>query len=43
MTLHDAFNASQTVTALGSARRNMGPARISGKVENLSANGVQDM
>src|SRR6266487_6853352 len=43
VTVRGSFKASQTVTACGSVRRRIGPARISGNAENRSANGVQDM
>src|SRR5947209_17531475 len=43
VTVWDFFNASHTVTACGSVRRRIGPARIRGNVGNRSAIGVQDM
>src|SRR2546421_5634846 len=43
VTVWDFLNASHTVTACGSVRRRIGPARIRGNVGNRSAIGVQDM
>src|SRR5919197_5427638 len=40
VTVQAAFKASQTVTAVGSVRRSMGPARIRGRDDSRSANGV---
>src|SRR5216683_918076 len=40
VTIRGSFSASQTVTARGSVRRSIGPARMSGKFANRSANGV---
>src|SRR6266516_170713 len=43
VTVRGSFKASQTVTACGSVRRKIGPARISGNAEHRFANGIQAM